>query len=113
MKTDAVWVRWGIRRDLPQVLAIEQETFGRVKGAKFDRWMDRHDTVLMVAESEAVFGGPDSPLLGFAFYRLKDGDGTMIVLDMAALAPAARAVLVAKLYRKAAEHRRVLGWREC
>jgi ribosomal protein S18 acetylase RimI-like enzyme len=96
-----------IERDMPSILAIERATGGDWTRGRFRREL-RHategqwDTVGMVAEDA------QGNVRGFAVYRLQAAQ--LLVLDMAAGDPGARAVLLARLVEKAKYHRRPLVW---
>jgi ribosomal protein S18 acetylase RimI-like enzyme len=95
-------VRWGIRRDMPRVLLIERETGGAWSEDDFLFHLAERNKILIVAE------GPAGEVTGFAVYHLQEY--AIAVLDMAALDPAARAAILAKLAYKGEQHRRPLVW---
>lgn len=71
---DTLHIRWSIRRDLPEILAIERASFGNpwTEQEFRDTLMQRH-TIAMAAE----YG---DTLVGYMVYRMNDGFYTLLNL---------------------------------
>jgi hypothetical protein len=100
--TQTVHVRWMVARDFPRVVRVEAETFGGWGEEEFIESLSHRNCIGMVAECGA-------DILGFAVYELYPDE--MVVVNLAAVTPGARAELIAKMRYKQHSHRRdVLVW---
>lgn len=99
----AVWVRWGIPRDLPEVLAIEAATGGRWEERDFREILRCKDHILKVAACERTYA-----IRGFVVYQLHDQ--WVRVLNLAAGDPVARRGLIKAIRDKAEAEGRSINW---
>ena len=107
----AVKVRWMVRRDIPQVLEIEQGGMGgRWTGKRILRALRQRNTIGMVAES------PEGRILGWFLYTLQGGPAGWVRLHALAIHQNHRrrglgGKLLASVCEKQVIHRRpVLVW---
>jgi hypothetical protein len=103
-----VFVRWGIARDLPGVMALERATLGDWDEREMQSIVRRNDCVLYVAEC-----GNTQKVRGFLVYMSEEdatGCRLLRVLNMTAGDPLARAALINRIERRAEEVDRELVW---
>ncbi len=110
-----VHVRWLIRRDLPEVLDIEDASFAWEAWAEGDflHCLAQRDHIGMIAECNV--GDAGEKVIGFMVYRLHKA--RLHIVNFA-VAPQYRrqgvgAIMVAKLTSKLASHRRTRVTLEC
>lgn len=101
----AARVRWGGRRDLDAVAALERATLGHWTLADFLDELRRRHSIIVVAECVATL-----QIRGYAVYSVDPHDTDLTVLTMAAADPKARAAVLDKLAHKAAHHKRPLAF---
>lgn len=102
-------VRWMIRPDLPQVIAIERDTFGAWQEDDFLRYLRFGDIIGLVADQGEQVKHPERPsVLGFMVYQIYPD--TLEVLNLAAAVPEARKALIANLRNKAYQKNRQVQW---
>lgn len=105
-----VFVRWGITRDLPGIIAIERATLGWWDERDFREELRKRNVVIYVACTDPA---DSSTIRGFCVYETWDEPGgprRMRVFNMAASDPVARRALIEKAREKAREWARDLYW---
>ena len=103
-------VRLMTRSDLPEVVAIEQETFGYWDREDFEACIIDKDVIAFVAEQQDGAHVGKGSIVGLLILEVTKY--SVQVLNMAATTKEARILLIDRANNRAMRHRRELIWRE-
>jgi hypothetical protein len=105
-------VRWAVKKDIPSILKIEEETIGSWTEADFILAARRRKSALMVCTVRKQDDHVDDEVVcGFILFEI--GKFETKVLNFANTWPEARRLLMDKAFQKAALHKTNLTWEEC
>lgn len=97
--------RWGVARDLPQILAIEAATLGGWDEQQFRAVLKRRDCIIRVVECAQT-----RKVRGFSVYRIDDVANCMFVMNLAAFDPVARRGMIEAVQERSRKSGRKLLW---
>lgn len=109
-KSPGVHTRWGVVREIPALVAVEELTWGRWTEDDFRRHFRDRKCIVFVACCQQT-----AVVRGFVVYELSDteyGARYMRVINMAATDPVARRAILDKLERKSVRNDRTITWNE-